>query len=160
MRTGYCLRYRSTRREVWQWYWRAWRQRLWRTHVLLVWTVATATLLRTGLSARHVALGLALGVLAVAWLPLVPVIAFKSNERTLRVDERGIDTSIGRLSATRAWGDVAAIDEQAGTIVIALKNGNAFIVPARAFGSDEERATFFEAASAWRRAAQKPQTTG
>jgi hypothetical protein len=148
------------RREVWQWYWRAWRHRLWRTHALLVAIVAMATLLRTGLSAPHVALALALGLLAVSWLPVFPLIAFKSNERTLRVDERGIDTAIGRQSATRTWGDVAAIDRQAGAVVIRLKNGNAFIVPRRAFASDEEQATFVEAVSAWHRAAGERQKTG
>jgi YcxB-like protein len=150
MTTSFSLRYRSTRAEVWDWYWRVWRHRLWRTHAAIFVVVVISTLVLTmSYSAPNWALAVGVGVVAVAWLPMVPLIAFKSTERTLQVDEHGISTVIGKQSRTYTWNEVATIEEHAGVVVISLKNLNALIIPRRAYASDEERARFLSTATAW-----------
>src|SRR5690242_5179477 len=95
----YALRYASTRREIWRWYWRAWARPtgLWRFHVLFgvfVALVITASdkssdldwplfLVRSGVCTACF----------VALLPLWPQIRFKPQVRTLEVDAKGFRTS-------------------------------------------------------------------
>jgi hypothetical protein len=38
------IEYASTRREVWDWYWRFWRERGWKTHALIFPAVGAAAL--------------------------------------------------------------------------------------------------------------------
>jgi hypothetical protein len=99
---AYTLRYRSTRGEVWRWYWRAWRQPrgLWRVHVGASLVVGVCVLvLRGGIEARAAfPIAIAAAFLSVAWLPLVRLIAFKPQERLLHLDERG---EAARASAGR-----------------------------------------------------------
>ncbi|MGN6729102.1 MAG: hypothetical protein ACTHJG_04630 [Rhodanobacteraceae bacterium] len=132
---SYTLHYRSSRKEVWRWYWAAWRARLWRVHVLLAATVALAV---TCSATPPFQFGLALVSLAVA-LPTItllfaawPQIAFKGKERTLNVGPDGWSTQIGRLTGARAWSEVASVVEGNGTLAITGKNGNAIIIPQRA----------------------------
>jgi hypothetical protein len=78
-------------------------------------------------------------------LPTWPQIRFKPSARTLKVDEKGFETVIGRRSGSRRWKDVRSVEESDGTIVITRNNNNAFIVPSRAFASEQERLEFYEA---------------
>ena len=149
----YTIRYASTRREIWQWYWRARAQPkgLWRYHVLISLLSAigvTALEKRGTFDAGHfffVFVATMLG--CVVLLPMWPQIRFKPSVRTLQIDENGFDTVIGRRSGARSWKDVRSVkDSDDGTIVITGLNNNAFIVPARAFASEEERLEFYGAA--------------
>lgn len=83
-------------------------------------------------------MGLALSVLLMAF----PQVAFKSKERTLVVNEKGIWTSIGKIKATVRWEEIAAIDSTPNEIIITRKNHNAFIIPRRAFPNEHTMYTY------------------
>jgi hypothetical protein len=79
-------------------------------------------------------------------LPLWPQLRFKPAVRTLKIDEKGFETVIGRRSGARSWKDVRSVKESDGAIVITGDNNNAFIVPSRAFASETKHLEFYEAA--------------
>jgi hypothetical protein len=88
-----------------------------------------------------------ISVLTIGALPLAvfvawPMLKFKSQLRTLVVDDTGIATVIGNKSATLFWSDVADVREAGGAIVIQNRNLNAFIVPSRAFRTSQEKQEF------------------
>jgi len=84
----------------------------------------------------------AVSVLPLIGLALFPMWKFKPQVRTLQVDERGIDTTIGQLSASVPWNDIVDVQEDGDSLVIQRRNLNAFIVPARAFPTNEARSEF------------------
>ena len=160
------LRYRSTRAEVWQWYWRCWRapRGLWRIHLSLfigvfAFSLWQLTQLR-GTLAANVPLAFCLALVAIAWMPLWPLISFKPQERVLTLDEAGATTTIGSKSGSISWNEVAAVEDQPGVIAIRRSNGNAFLIPDRAFASPEERATVFSCLKRWWVAAVPTATRG
>jgi hypothetical protein len=69
--------------------------------------------------------------------------------RTLSFDENGLRTKIGKKSGSVSWLEIESIADSEGTIVISRKNLNAFLVPQRAFQSDQERASVLIAFRAW-----------
>jgi hypothetical protein len=140
------IAYSSRRREIWWTYWRLWRLRLWKLHATMIAAIAVAICLvfYRGLPPTFPA-ALMVGAIAIAPVlvfPLIPLIRFKPERRTLTIDERGIDTTIGSRSGNVAWTDIASIHEEAGNLVMRRYNGNAFVVPPRAFSTDRERAAF------------------
>ena len=148
----YALRYRSTRSEVWCWYWRTWRSRLWRVHVAFA--VALGFLLSRLLPGLDDGAGWAAAstiafAVAVALSVAFSQLAFKSAERALTVDEQGWSTLVGPKAGSRKWSETAPVFEQSGAIVIADKGGNALIIPARAFASTAERDQFLVNVRAW-----------
>lgn len=153
--SNYTLNYSSRRSEIWRWYWRAWARPagLWRVHVLfgvtcgLVFTVSrNPKSFDPGLFLVAAALYTFAFIIA---LPLWPQIRFKRAVRSLTINPQGLNTSIGKVTASRLWREVQSVDERDGTVVITGKNKNAFIVPSRAFSSDLERREFYEAARLW-----------
>jgi hypothetical protein len=142
------IEYASRWGEIWNWYWRAWRKRLWKTHLLTFLAVGVAAM--AGLSAKgrgtisptSFLVAPAFGLLSILWMPIYPQLRFNPQVRSLEVDQDGISTTIGRLSARRSWEDVLSISEEDDVIVILGRNGNAFLVPARAFTSIEEKRAF------------------
>jgi YcxB-like protein len=148
----YTIRYASSRREIWDWYWSAWaRPRgLWRYHVLisLLSAVGTTALEKQrAFSAGHFLFVFAVTMVGcLVLLPLWPQIRFKPAVRILKIDEKGFETVIGRRSGARSWKDVRSVEESDGAIIITGVNNNAFIVPSRAFASEQERGEFYEAA--------------
>ena len=147
--------YASLRSEVWRWYWRAWARPagLWRYHLLFGITCASVfTVLRNPKSFDFAFFLVAAVVYTLGFivlLPLWPQILFKRAVRSLTIDAQGLTTSIGKISGSRLWRDVQAVEERNGTVVITGNNQNAFIVPARAFSSDSDRREFYEAARRW-----------
>jgi hypothetical protein len=133
---SYTLHYRSSRAEVWRWYWGAWRARLWRIHVLLA-ALLAGLIAYLASSPHNPWLGLVLFPIALPMVALFfaawPQITFKSAERTLQVGPEGWVTQIGRLTGARAWNEVASVAERNGTLAITSTNGNALVVPSRAF---------------------------
>jgi len=93
---------------------------------------------------------------AVALLPLWPLVRFKSDERTLTIHPGGISTKIGERGAEIRWADVRQIRDERDAVLIVSQNGNAFIVPARAFNGDVQRMAFLVAAREWHEANVKP----
>jgi hypothetical protein len=141
------IEYTSRRREIWDWYSRAWRQGLWKSRVMVSLAVAlTAGLLEKGsdeLSLTAVLLGVAWGFASILCMLIYPLLMFKPHKRTLEINEHGISTTIGKRSDRRSWADIRSVSEENSHIIILGRNGNAFVVPLRAFTSIEERQRFF-----------------
>jgi len=148
----YQLRYSSSRPEVWRFYWRAWRKSLWLVHVFaalgigLVVSGMTNGSLRTG---SWLTCALVAFPLVVAGFAAFPQIMFKPQERTLEVSLEGWSSKIGRLTGSRSWSEVASIDEEAEVVMIRGTNGNALVVPSRAFESPEHRRQFVSDVRMW-----------
>jgi hypothetical protein len=84
----------------------------------------------------------AIGIASLAGFVLFPMAMFKPEQRLLSVDETGIATSIGKRSATIPWNDIREVREDGNSIIIQRRNLNAFIVPSRAFETDEAKLQF------------------
>jgi len=143
---SYKVEYASRRREVWDYYWRAWRERFWKTHLTMLLAIGAATGLYASeggaSSLESVLLALTCGLLSISWLPIYPLLVFKPQIRTLEINQNGISTTIGKRSAQRSWDDIRSVSEEDSQIIIVCRNCSAFIVPPRAFASIEEREGF------------------
>lgn len=153
------VQYSPTREEVFRWYLRLWQKTIWKVHLLMfcvpVMLIALPMLVGKKPYAPQDLLGaLAVGAALVAVMWAYPLFMFKPAPRILTADESGIRTSIGKKSGMRKWADVGAVNESAeGGVIISVRNGNAFVIPPRAFYSAKIRADFVEAARNWHRAA-------
>ena len=147
------LRYRSSRSDVWRWYWRTWRAKLWRTHVLVA-TVAAFVLSESTFESINLAswgLWYLVAQLAVtALFASVPQVMFKASERVLAVSPQGWSTRIGKQSVSRTWAEVASIGDEDGRVLIAGTNGHALIIPARAFADSQYREQFVKDIQQWK----------
>jgi hypothetical protein len=151
----YSLRYQSTRTEVWRWYLRAWKSKLWMVHAAICLVIA-GLISRTLPDANLVILlFLAIGLFPVVFLvfAVVPQLMFKSAERHLTLNETGWVTTIGKKSGSRSWGDISRVEEAMGNLVIVSRGGNALIVPARAFPNSDRWNQFVADVKTWHRAA-------
>lgn len=165
---AFVLKYRVERHEIWTWYWWAWRQPrgLWSYWVLVGAAIAICAYLartaeRIG-TPDDVAASLAIGFAVCAFFILYPQLMYKGRERVLHVSASGIDTSIGAMSAHRDWRDIASVVDRGayiaavvaggvpfGVFWLRTRNGNAFVIPNRAFADSSERATFLQQALSW-----------
>jgi hypothetical protein len=146
------LRYKSARKEVMNWYWRALRKKLWKAHLLIFCAVAWAFF---AASSNHriedAACGAAVAFGISAFLMLWPMLMFKSSERTITLGEKGIETRIGDRQLSVSWADIEAVEDIDGVIALSRKsNGNAFLLPERAFGSNTERQQIIALINKWR----------
>ena len=135
--------YSSTRREIWRWYWQTWRRQLWKIHAaILVLTVflLVVSVRRGGNDTERDLIVIATGgALILAWFVLHPQVMYKPQRRSLLIDAAGISTTIGPRSGQRRWNEISTVSDAGDAIVIQVRNGNAFIVPNRAFTSSEQR---------------------
>ena len=147
--------YTSTRGEIWRWYWRAWARPagLWRYHVFIGLFIAAAYGTRDGF--ENFAIGRFFVTLLVA-MPLCvllfslwPQLRFKAERRSLTINADGWTSRVGKISGSRAWADIRAIEDSDDTIAIIGNNGNALIVPRRAFPDEEARREFINDARCW-----------
>jgi hypothetical protein len=147
------LQYTSSRQEVWRWYWRKWRRSLWMVHgffaiviVFIAFTARSDTFMFTPLRAVY-------ALLAVAGMEVFfigfPQLAFKPQGRTFAVNETGIATRIGRRRASINWSSIKSIEDIQGEIIVSRRNGNAFLIPERAFLSQAERTDFLSKINNW-----------
>jgi len=100
-------------------------------------------------SSGSVLYGLLTAAALIIFFILFPQLMFKPHERTLIVSEGGIDTRIGRKSGTLKWEEVAAIQDMPDLTTIVGKNGNAFLIPNRAFDSEKDRSEFLASVRHW-----------
>ncbi len=150
------VRYRTTRKEIWRFYWQQWRRRLW--IYWLAFAVAIEIAFQRSLLQfnAHDAVGGTVTV-GIVWLGLLiyPQLNFKPKERVLTIDKDGVHTTIGKESGVRTWREIASIlDRDDAIYIIVAKTMNAFVVPQRAFGSAAERMNFLESAKRWHTAAR------
>lgn len=153
---SYTLRYSSSRAEVWRAYWRAWSKPagLWRIHLAIGTGIAVGLIhfqddpahIQWMSVLAHTVLGTAA---CMVLFPLWPLIRFKSSERTLHVDPIGWRTTIGNKSGSRAWKDIQDVSERGGVVAITGKNGNALLIPARAFTTRAARDQFVVDVRRW-----------
>ncbi len=93
-------------------------------------------------------------VLAIVFFLLYPQIKFKPHVRTLTVDDNGIRTVIGKKSGEVSWEDILSIEEASDYIsIVRKKTLNAFVIPPRAFNSDEKREDFLSKIRNWQQSA-------
>jgi hypothetical protein len=86
-----------------------------------------------------------MALIPIALLASYPMLMFKPQTRVLTVDDDGIVTTIGRhKNKSVAWAEIAEVRDNGEALVIQRRNLNAFIVPARAFGSPDEKRSFEE----------------
>jgi hypothetical protein len=148
------LQYASSRAEVWRTYWRAWVRPngLWVHHVLIGACVAALSS-RTGaghFNPQDFGVHWVLATAAcLALLPLWPQIKFKKAVRSLTVDSSGFQTTIGNLSGSRSWKDIDRIEDTGREILIIGNNGNAMVVPQRAFSDAQDRKLFLQDIRSW-----------
>jgi hypothetical protein len=144
------IRYYSSRVDVWRWYWQAWRTKFWRLHVLLaaflVFVLPGAHFNDAGAWALRFTIALVAVTLLMA---AVPQVLFKSAKRTLHVGPEGWSTQVGTVSGSARWCEVASIQERDGAILIESVNGNALIVPSRAFSDAATRQQFLSDIRQW-----------
>ncbi len=146
------LTYSSTRHELATWYWRMWKKKLWKVHIVCLVISLTVVVLAAGHwppSTMEITRGLVVGAAVVLFLILFPQIMFKPQVRTLVFDRNGIRTKIGKKTGTISWQEIDNISDTEGTIVISRKNLNAFLVPQRAFQSEQERVSVLTTVQAW-----------
>ena len=146
------LSYSSTRHELATWYWRMWKKKLWKVHIVCLVISLTVVVFAAGHwppSTMEITRGLVVGAAVVLFLILFPQMMFKSQVRTLVFDRNGIRTKIGKKTGTISWQEIDNISDTEGTIVISRKNLNAFLVPQRAFQSEQERVSVLTTVQAW-----------
>ena len=157
--SSYTLKYATTRGEIWRWYWRAWARPagLWRHHVALgaVATVAAAPAhgFAMWVWLPAAVIGLAVMVCCLLLFPLWPQIRFKPQVRTLELDESGYRTSIGLINGARRWSEIRSVHDDGDAVVITSLEGNAMLIPRRAFGVGTDRQQFVIDIEAWHRRA-------
>jgi hypothetical protein len=147
------IKYRITRSDIWQAYWRRTRLKMsvFRVTITLVLIgMAISSALDPSLSPpARVAMTLLLGGVAIAGSPIFPLLRFKADERILEIGPTGLSTTIGRRSGTVPWNQIARVESAANRIYIVGKTGDSFIVPWDAFSSPAEQAQFTQLAIAW-----------
>jgi hypothetical protein len=135
------IEYASRRGEIWIWYWKAWRQRLWKSHLRLFAIVTVLAYLFLSYPAppsrATLALPMAIGAVPVFLLILYPQLRFKPQPRTVTIGTSGITTAVGQKSGRISWRNIRSVTEDRGYVVVQGSSGNAFIIPPRAFETPE-----------------------
>ena len=137
------LKYAATRKEVWDWYWRAWRRGLWKIHVVVFLLILYSVGSRDGhwpiADYRFVLDGFLIATAVIIAFVSFPQLMYKPQTRSLTINEDGIRTVIGPRSGKVKWAEVADIETRGEHIVITGRWGNSFLIPSRAFESDGHR---------------------
>ncbi len=162
------LHYAVTRGELWDWYWWAWRRPrgLWAYWVFVAAVIFGLQVLdlltRQSLTLSALGMPALIAFGAVLFFIVFPQLAYKPRERILIVNRDEIETSIGDMSAKRSWKDVAYVVVRPGYVALGIAggiflgpcwlrtlNGNAFVVPRRAFDSESDYRDFLQKVRAW-----------
>jgi YcxB-like protein len=147
----YTLSYRSTRGDVWRWYWRMWRRKFWVVHLLLsAFIVAVMFQITRGPLFPLLILLILCFVAIVVVLSSVPQILFKSATRTLVVSESGWVTTIGSKSGARRWNEIGTIEENATHVILTTNSGSAMLIPRTAFATEEQAQHFVAQTRQWK----------
>lgn len=140
--------YRTRRREIAQFFRFLWVRspRLRRGQILTAGSVLVVSLVVQAAGGRRggraLLIGLAWAAAAVGFLWLYPILRFKSQERRLSIDDRGVHTSIGSRGALIPWREIDVVAPRGDRIYIVRKNSTGFVVPLRAFPSREDLEAF------------------
>jgi len=147
------IKYKSSRGEITHWYWRMWRNRLWKIHSVFILMIFLFFVTSEGhwpiQDFRFLEHAIYVSLFSLIFFVLFPQVKFKPQLRTLTVDENGIKTMIGHKSGTVSWSEIIEIEDTSEYISIIRKTLNAFVVPRRAFQSDADRNQFLDAIQQW-----------
>ena len=149
---SYNLRYRSSRADVWRWYWRAWRRRLWFTHLFFAGVVSISVVQLLHLPFNAITLLLVFAValpITILSFALWPQLAFKNQERVLSVGPDGWSTTIGDRTGSKRWSEISTVQAAQDSIVITSNSGNALVVPGNAFSGPSAMQQFLKDAQGW-----------
>src|SRR5690349_3078234 len=116
------LEYKSSRKEVWRWYWHKWRSWLWMVHcffaIYIFFVAFTARSDGIVITPQRVMYAI-LATIAVEGLFVgFPQLMFKSQLRTITFNEVGISTKIGRKSGHVKWPAIRSIEDTNGEVII------------------------------------------
>jgi len=129
-----------------------WRTKLWKFHLACFIAVLAAVLIAGGEwppTIPRVLGGTLVGVGLIVFMFLFPQLMFKPQTRVIVFDENGIQTTIGKKAGNIRWREIEDIRVDSETICIRGKNLNAFLVPRRAFDSQEHRAEVLDTIREW-----------
>jgi hypothetical protein len=147
------IQYAITRKELWRWYWWMWLRQLIVIHLYVAWQLYSEIdgLYKKGIAhgIEPILIGCGIMLCYLALMIAFPQIMYKSQMRTLTVSDKGIYTTIGKKKGDIAWDKVSRIDNEVGYIAIVRKNLNSFIIPDRAFETQEKRSEFLSAVDTW-----------
>lgn len=117
--------------------------------IILLYASAMAILILAGTGAfsRPLAVGDAVVAVAilVCFIPFLSLWLFlraKTSKRSLTISGDGISTQIGKIQTQLPWRKIKIISVADHRILLAGANGNAFLIPNRAFSSLKEKAEF------------------
>lgn len=140
------IRYTTTKPEIFRWYMKRWKHKLWLYHALILAVILfsfhDADVSGTQAAVKPIFIALLYAISAVTFMAAFPLITHKSQERILKIDVEGIKTTMGSKTGAMPWRRVAAVRDSRGYIHITGKNGNEFIVPDRAFVGAADRKKF------------------
>lgn len=140
------IRYSTTKQEVFRWYMKRWKHKLWMYHAIILAVILFTFSGESGsagaMTAKPLFIALIYAVSALAFMGAFPLLVHRRKERILSVDDEGIRTTMGRQSGIMKWGRVGSVREEAGYIHIIGKNRNEFIIPDRAFKDKAGRKAF------------------
>lgn len=142
------VEYDLTRRDVWGWRWTAMRRPIgtWIVHLLGAAAVFEFMLLCLTMGRGFTLAGVvaslaAAGVVLIVWIGL-PIVRFRPQARSLRIDRAGIQIVVDGVRRFKSWGQVAAILDRNGPIYFVNPRMNAIIVPVAAFSGPDRRQAF------------------
>jgi hypothetical protein len=145
---NYSLRYSSTRAEIFRWYYRSWKKDLCRIHFFVAVAVGVEFILsESSFSSLQpitwFTFTLAIFPVVVIIFAAYPQIMFKPHERILIVGPESWSSQVGNKSGSKCWTEVASVDtNKDNAVIITSKNGNALVVPVRAFESIAQQKQF------------------
>lgn len=140
------VRYALTRNEVWRWYWKAWCQRLWMVHALsaVVTVLAFSVYDLGGSLARSMGLGVLASLILAGAMIGYPQLRYRPEERILTANTEGLSYVRGSQTGQVKWKVVRSAEFRDGDVIVSGRGGSAFIIPERAFASQEEALRFLE----------------
>ncbi len=147
------IHYTPSRAELWHWYKQIWRKRLWQYHIVIICVVFLSFLLSGAVSSvddvPFLIVPSMISLFVIGLMVLFPQLVYNSAERLMTLDRRGIQVVAGSESIEVCWEEITAITSDGNCVYISRKNGNAFIVPDRAFTSASDRSRFVNSIQEW-----------
>lgn len=141
------IEYSTTKAEIQKWYWEKWKMALWKFHVLIF--IVVFGFVFINLNRLLASMGVKIlystitGFVPIFFMILYPIFMHKPQVRKLHIDKEGIKTTVAAKSAAIKWESIESILKDEKYIYINGKNGNAFVIPDRAFKDKEMRNSFF-----------------
>ena len=150
------IEYALTRSEIFQSCWRSIATSPKFRNTILLYSVAIGlisplfrALFSEPLRARDLVGAALWGMGFFLFIPFWTSIRGKTAKRTLTVSPDGISTEIDRIKAQIPWSKIRMVTETPQFILIARSNGNAFLVPNRAFSEPDQKVEFLNAVRQW-----------